>query len=253
MKSLAEMNSRRFSGKVALVTGSAAGIGAAIGERLAYEGASVVLTGRRAELLESRAAALRDEGLDALALAGDITTDAEAIVDRTADHYGRLDVLVANAGASAGRTIEEMTPALWRQVMAVNLDAVFEMVRHTLPLLAAVRGNVLHISSISTVSGEFDDAAYASSKAGVEAFSRKLALEWAATGIRSNAIRPGLILTEAFSSMPPDFFESQIPLIPLRRIGRPEEIAAAAAFLCSDEAAFITGTVLTIDGGESAK
>ena len=103
------------------------------------------------------------------------------------------------------------------------------------------------------MSGEFDDAAYASSKAGVEAFSRKLALEWAATGIRSNAIRPGLILTEAFSSMPPDFFESQIPLIPLRRIGRPEEIAAAAAFLCSDEAAFITGTVLTIDGGESAK
>jgi NAD(P)-dependent dehydrogenase (short-subunit alcohol dehydrogenase family) len=248
-----ELNDGRFAGKVALVTGSAAGIGAAISERLAREGASVVLTGRRGELLEARAAALRAEGLEALALAGDITSDAATIVDRAVNHYGRLDVLVANAGASAGMPIDEMTFALWRQVMAVNLDAVFEMVRHALPLLAATHGNVLLISSISTVSGEFDDAAYAASKAGVEAFGRKLVLEWAAAGVRSNVIRPGLILTEAFAGMPPDFFDSQIPLIPLGRTGKPEEIAAAAAFLCSDEAAFITGAVLTIDGGESAK
>ncbi len=243
----------RFAGKAALVTGSAAGIGAAIGERLAHEGASVLLTGRRGALLEAKAEMLRTQGLDVIALAGDITTDAAAIIEHTVARFGRLDVLVSNAGTSAGLTIDEMTPDLWNQVMAVNLNAVFATVRSALPHLAATHGNVLHISSISTVAGEFDDAAYAASKAGVEAFSRKLALEWAYAGVRSNVIRPGLILTEAFAQMPHDFFNSQIPLIPLGRIGKPEDIADAAAFLCSDEASFITGAVLTVDGGESAK
>lgn len=244
---------RRYIGKVALVTGSAAGIGAAIAERLALEGASVALTGRRGEMLQAKAAELRGLGAEAIALPGDITSDACATVDRTVEQFGRLDVLVMNAGASAGLSIDEMTPDAWRQVLAVNLDAVFEMVRHALPHLAAVHGNVLHISSISTVSGEFDDAAYAASKAGLEAFSRKLALEAAPAGVRSNVIRPGLILTEAFAQMPKAFFDAQIPLIPIGRAGRAEEIASAAAFLCSDEAAFVTGAVLTIDGGESAK
>jgi NAD(P)-dependent dehydrogenase (short-subunit alcohol dehydrogenase family) len=103
------------------------------------------------------------------------------------------------------------------------------------------------------VAGEFDDVAYAASKAGLEGFNRKLALEVARYGVRSNVIRPGLINTEAFANMPPDFFASQVPMIPLGNIGEPEDIANAAAFLCSDEARFITGTILTVDGGESAK
>jgi NAD(P)-dependent dehydrogenase (short-subunit alcohol dehydrogenase family) len=119
--------------------------------------------------------------------------------------------------------------------------------------LARSRGCILHISSISAVAGEFDDVAYAASKAGLEGFSRKLALEVARAGVRSNVIRPGLILTEAFANMPQDFFDSQIPLIPLGAVGQPDDIAHAAAFLCSDEARFITGAVLTVDGGESAK
>jgi NAD(P)-dependent dehydrogenase (short-subunit alcohol dehydrogenase family) len=165
------------------------------------------------------------------------------------EQFGRIDVLVNNAAISAGMGIEEMSSEAWRRVMATNLDGAFEMVRNAMPYLAATRGVILHISSISAVAGEFDDVAYAASKAGLEGMNRKLARY----GVRSNVIRPGLINTEAFADMPPDFFASQVPLIPLGDVGLPEDIAHAAAFLCSDEARFITGAVLTVDGGESAK
>jgi meso-butanediol dehydrogenase / (S,S)-butanediol dehydrogenase / diacetyl reductase len=137
--------------------------------------------------------------------------------------------------------------------MSINLDAAFEIVHHCLPHLLASKGNILHISSIGVVSGEFDDVAYAASKAGLEGFSRKLALELAADGVRSNVIRPGLIQTEAFAEMPAEFFQTQLPMIPLGRIGRPDDIALAAGYLCSEHACFVTGAVLTVDGGESAK
>jgi NAD(P)-dependent dehydrogenase (short-subunit alcohol dehydrogenase family) len=146
-----------------------------------------------------------------------------------------------------------MTPQLWRHVLAVNLDAVFALVQAARLHLSAVRGCLLHISSIGVSMGEFDDIAYVTSKAALEAFSRRLAIELAPHGIRSNVIRPGLVHTEVFDTMPPEFFDAQLPLIPIGRIGQPEDIAQAAAFLCSAEASFITGTVLTVDGGESAK
>lgn len=243
----------RFGGKVAIVTGSSTGIGAAVALQLAREGARVVLSGRRVELLQAKAQSLREMGHTVTAVPGDVATTAAEVVQTAIDEFGRLDILVNNAAISAGVGIEEMTSTAWQNVMATNLTGAFEMVRHALPHLAATRGVILHISSISAVSGEFDDVAYAASKAGVEGFSRKLALEVAALGIRCNVIRPGLIMTEAFEQMPADFFESQIPLIPLGRVGDPQDIAQAAAFLCSDDAKFITGAVLTIDGGESAK
>lgn len=243
----------RFAGKVAIVTGSSTGIGAAVATRMAAEGASVVLSGRRVHLLEAKTAELQEQGYRVLAMPGDVSSTAASVVQGAIDRFGRLDILVNNAAISAGVGIEEITSEAWRQVQATNLDGAFEMVRHALPHLAQTRGVILHISSISAVSGEFDDVAYAASKAGLEGFNRKLALEVAHYGVRSNVIRPGLIHTEAFAEMPPDFFASQVPLIPLGDVGQPEDIANAAAFLCSDEARFITGTVLTVDGGESAK
>ena len=243
----------RYAGKVAIITGSSTGIGAAIAQRLASEGASVVLSGRRVPLLNAKAAELVDKGYRAIAAPGDIATQAASVVQTALDEFGRLDVLVNNAAISAGMGIEEISSEAWRRVMAINLDGAFEMVRHALPHLAATRGVILHISSIGTVAGEFDDVAYAASKAGLEGLNRKLALEVARSGVRTNIIRPGLIMTEAFAQMPQDFFDSQIPLIPLGTMGKPEDIAGAAAFLCSDEAQFITGATLTIDGGESAK
>lgn len=243
----------RFTGKAALITGGGTGIGAAIAEQLAAEGAAVALCGRRTEVLQARTDRLRGLGYQVIAVPGNVATDADAIVQRVKEQLGRLDILVNNAALSAGVGVDEMALATWRQVLAVNLDAAFELVHHALPHLIAARGNILHISSISAIAGEFDDVAYAASKAGLEGFSRRLALELAEHGVRSNVIRPGLIRTEAFATMPNDFFDAQLPLIPLRQIGAPEDIARAAAFLCSEEARFITGVVLTVDGGESAK
>jgi NAD(P)-dependent dehydrogenase (short-subunit alcohol dehydrogenase family) len=243
----------RFQGKVAIITGSSTGIGAAVAARFAAEGASVVLSGRRVELLQAKAAELKASGYRVLAVPGDVNSTSAAVVQGAIGEFGRIDILVNNAAISAGVGIEEMSVEAWRNVMATNLDGAFAMVRNAMPHLAAARGVILHISSISAVAGEFDDVAYAASKAGLEGLSRKLALEGARFGVRSNVIRPGLINTEAFANMPPDFFASQMPLIPLGFIGEPEDIANAAAFLCSDEARFITGTVLTVDGGESAK
>ena len=244
---------RRFEGKAALITGGGTGIGAAIAQQFAEEGATVALCGRRAAVIQQKVRELTDAGHTAVAIPGDVATEATEIVERAVAALGRLDVLVNNAAISAGVPIEEMDSTSWRQVMAVNLDAAFALVHHSLPHLVARRGVILHISSISAIAGEVDDVAYAASKAGLEGFNRKLALEVAAAGVRSNVIRPGLIRTEAFAAMPAAFFEAQVPLIPLRRIGAPQDIAQAAAFLCSDEANFITGAVLTIDGGESAK
>jgi NAD(P)-dependent dehydrogenase (short-subunit alcohol dehydrogenase family) len=243
----------RFQGKVAIITGSSTGIGAAIAACFAAEGASVVLSGRRVELLEAKAAELKELGYQVLAVSGDVNSSGANVVQRAVEEFGRIDILVNNAAISAGVGIEEMTSEAWRRVLATNLDGAFEMVRNAMPYLAATHGVILHISSISAVAGEFDDVAYAASKAGLEGLNRKLALEVARYGVRSNVIRPGLINTEAFADMPPDFFASQVPLIPLGNIGEPEDIALAAAFLCSDEARFITGAVLTVDGGESAK
>jgi NAD(P)-dependent dehydrogenase (short-subunit alcohol dehydrogenase family) len=243
----------RFRDKVALITGGGTGIGAAIAEQLATEGAAVALCGRRVEVLAAKVDVLRGQGYTAVAAPGNVAADAAKIVRSTVEQLGRLDILVNNAAISAGKSADEMSISEWRQVLAVNLDGAFALVRHALPHLIATRGNVLHISSISATVGEFDDVAYAASKAGLEGFNRRMALELAAYGIRSNVIRPGLILTEAFASMPDDFFESQLPFIPLGHIGLPKDVAHAAAFLCSDEARFITGAVLTVDGGESAK
>jgi NAD(P)-dependent dehydrogenase (short-subunit alcohol dehydrogenase family) len=249
----APLAARRFEDHVALITGGGTGIGLAIARELAAEGAKIALCGRRAAVLNAAVQELEAQGFAALAVPGNVAVDAARIVDSVLQQFGRLDVLVNNAAVAAGLDMEEMTISAWRQVLAVNVDGVFELVVHALPHLAVRRGCMLHISSISAVSGEFDDVAYATSKAALEGFSRRLAVELAPRGVRSNVIRPGLIRTEAFAALPDDFFASQLPMIPLHRFGEPQDIAKAAAFLCSRDADFITGAVLTIDGGESAR
>lgn len=248
------MSATRLTDKVALITGGGTGIGAAIAAQFAREGAQIAICGRRPAPLAATAGRIEEEtGTEVFTIVADIFAEADAIVHRTVEQFGHLDLLVNNAAISAGAMVAEMGYRDWRQVIGVNLDAVFQLVRAATPHLVARRGSLLHISSISAVSGEFDDVAYAASKAGLEGFSRRLALELAPLGVRSNVIRPGLIRTEAFDRMPDEFFQAQVPLIPLNRVGKPEDIARAAAFLCSSEADFITGAVLTIDGGESAK
>jgi len=236
-------NSRSLNGQVALVTGGGSGIGAAIAQKLASQGATIAICGRREQLLQERATIWRDQGYQIMVIGADISTDAVTIIKQVIEEFGQLDILVNNAAVTAGAGIEEMTIEAWQHVLSVNLSASFNLVTQALPHLIASKGKIVHISSISAASGSYDDVAYVASKAGLEGLNRKLALELAPHGIRCNTIRPGLIMTETFADMPDDFFDSQVPLIPLGRIGQPEDVANAVAFLCSDEAQFITGTV----------
>ncbi len=240
-----------LKGMSALVTGGGSGIGAAIARLFLAKGAQVAVCGRRQHrLVELRKSVRRSQSRLHL-IQGDIVTDAEAIVNRALAEMKSLDILVNNAAISAGKPVSELDMEDWFNVQNTNLSAAFRMTRLCLPHLQATKGCILNISSASVVSGEYDDVAYASSKAGLEGLSRQLAVELASDGVRSNVIRPGLIDTEAFADQPPEFFETQIPLIPMGRLGDPDDVAYASLYLCSREAKFVTGAILAVDGGEA--
>lgn len=240
-----------LKGKSALVTGGGTGIGASIARLFLEMGAKVTVCGRRVHKLEALRQSVRRQSSHLRIIGGDIVTEADQIVADALQFAGDLDILVNNAAISAGKPVAELDMTDWRTVHSTNLDAAFHLCRLCLPALKRTSGSILHISSVSVVSGEYDDAAYAASKAGLEGLSRYLSVELASDGVRSNVIRPGLINTEAFEDHPAEFFESQLPLIPLGRWGEPEDIAHAALYLSSEEAKFVTGAVLAVDGGES--
>ena len=241
--------------RTVLITGAGSGLGLTISRHLWQLGYQVAMADIAIDIACEGARQIDADRRRLLPLALDIREPEHfhAALAQIDERFGGLDVLVNNAAVAAGLDMDEMTVDAWRQVLEINLDGAFALVLHAQPHLVARRGCVLHISSISAVSGEFDDVAYATSKAAIEGLSRRLAMELAPRGVRSNVIRPGLIRTEAFADLPDDFFASQLPMIPLHRFGAPEDIALAAAFLCSREASFVTGAVLTIDGGESAR
>lgn len=240
-----------LKGKSALVTGGGSGIGAAIARLFLARGAQVTVCGRRRHRLEELRKSVRRIQSRLHLVPGDIVTDADAIVGQALAEMKSLDILVNNAAISAGKPVGDLEMEDWYNVQNTNLAAAFRLTRLCLPSLQVTQGCVLHISSASVVSGEYDDVAYAASKAGLEGMSRQLAVEVAADGVRSNVIRPGLIDTDAFANQPPEFFDSQIPLIPMGRLGSPEDVAFASLYLCSPEAKFVTGAVLAVDGGES--
>ena len=244
---------RLFSlqGEAALVTGGSTGIGAAIARLFLQMGARVTIASRRESKLEGFRDSVPQHASSLHAVPGDVAVDSERIVASAIAAMGGISILVNNASTSVGKPVRNMTGEDWRSVYTTNLEAAFRLCQCALPSLEANRGCILHISSASAVAGDYDDAAYVSSKSGLEGFSRHLAVELAADGVRSNVIRPGLINTEAFAGYPDEFFESQIPLIPLGRLGDPEDVAYAALYLCSREAGFVTGAVLTVDGGET--
>ncbi len=241
----------RFSGKVALVTGGASGIGAAIAARLSGEGAHLLVADCNAP------SALPD---GARFCPCDVTSADQVgkAVEEARDAWGRLDILVNNAGVGALAMTEEMDEALWDRVFAVNTRAVFLCCRAAIPLMRANPGGsggaIVNIASISGLLGDYGMSAYNASKGAVVNFTRALALETAQYGIRVNAVCPGLIDTPM--SAPAlqrqedlDFWQKSIPL---GRRGLPEEIAGAAAFLASDDASYVTGAMLAADGGITA-
>ena len=252
----------RLTGKVALVTGAASGLGAATAQRLARDGAAVLLTDREAAG-EAVALSIVGEGGKAAFRRHDVTCndDWAAAVEQAVSDFGRLDILVNNAGVAGGRhDLMDHEYAAWRHILAVNLDGVFLGLRHAGPRIAASGGgSVINLSSILGKVGLAGAAAYCASKGGVTLLSKAAALEWAPLGIRVNSVHPGFIDTPMVSNAladRDDGNEMRVALMaahPIGRFGVPREIADAIAFLASDEASFITGAEIVVDGGFTAQ
>ncbi|MDE3226355.1 MAG: glucose 1-dehydrogenase [Nitrospirota bacterium] len=249
----------RLQGKVALITGCSVGIGEAIARRFAREGASVVITGRRKELLDKVVGDITGEGGRAIAVAGSVADEAHAraAVDQAVRAFGKLDVLVNNAGIGAfGKLLHETDDATWDDVLAVNLTGAFRMTRAAVPaMLKAGGGSIINISSIASLVGIPMLAAYAASKGGMDALTRCTAIDYAKQGIRCNAMNPGLVATPMAASLISDQarLDQVLSNYPIARPGTPEEVASLALYLASDESAWMTGTIVPIDGGMTAR
>ena len=253
--------SERFIGRVAVVTGGTAGIGRATVERLHAEGAAVVFCGRRGELGTEVVRALG--GDRALFVTADVTerADLQRLYAEAVQRFGRLDVVVNNAGNVVVAPTLELQPKHWRRTLALNLDAVFDSCQLAIPLLRrtiatglAGQTAIVNVASLDAVAADRGFAAYNAAKAGVLNLTRALALEFGPEGIRCNTVSPGAVDTPLSamttgSEAATAAFEAAIPL---HRLGRPAEVAAAIAFLAADEASLVNGANLLVDGGVTA-
>ena len=241
--------------KVVIVTGAARGIGEGIALKLAEHGAHIAFT-YVSESSADKAAALEQKlkamGVNAKAYrsnAGDFG-ESETFVADVVKEFGTVDVCVNNAGISKDNLLLRMTPEQWDDVMNINLKSVFNMTKHVIrPMMKAKAGSIINMSSVVGVKGNAGQTNYAASKAGVIGFTKSVALELGSRNIRCNAIAPGFIETEMTGKLPEDVVKGWAEAIPLKRGGKPEDVANACVFLASDMAAYVTGQTLNVDGG----
>ncbi len=242
----------RLDGKVAIITGAARGIGKATARLFAREGARVVITDIDADTGQATTEEIRREGGDVIFVPVDVT-DPESVqhmVDKTLETYGRIDILVNNAGVLRDRTLLKMTHEDFDFVINVNLRGVFNCTKAVAPVMVEQgSGVILNASSVVGIYGNFGQTNYVASKAGVIGMTKVWARELGPKGIRVNAVAPGFIRTEMTANLPEKVVDMVIQRTPLRTWGEPEDIAYAYLYLASDEARFVNGIVLNVDGG----
>ena len=244
----------RFAGKVVVITGAGSGIGEGTAVRFAREGATVVLAGRRREKLDAVVAKLNTaRAMVQVADVGD-ETQANELIDATITRFGQIDVLVNNAGVAVTGKIADLSTDDWRKVMSADVDGVFFCTRAAMPHLIKSRGCVVNTSSVSGLGGDWGMTVYNAAKGAVTNLTRALAMDYGRDGVRVNAVCPSLTNSEMTSDMQDnkELISKFMERIPLGRAAEPDDIAAVIAFLASDDARFVTGVNLPVDGGLSA-
>lgn len=244
----------RFEGKIVIVTGAGTGIGAATARRFLKEGAAVVLNGRREQKLYETLEGF--EAAKALIHPGDVSSEiyVKQLVEDTVGKFGKLDVLVNNAGFADFGPFEQVTSDGWRRTLAVDLDSVFFGCREALAHLLKTKGSIINLSSASGLGGDWGMSAYNAAKGGVTNFTRSLALEYGSRGVRINAVAPSFTSTEATAELEKNgaIIEAFRDRLPIGRPATPDEVAAVIAFLASEDARFVNGVILPVDGGLQA-
>jgi 3-oxoacyl-[acyl-carrier protein] reductase len=242
-----------LQGKVALVTGGSRGIGRAITLKLAALGATVVINyNKNAEEAEAVLKAVREAGSDGIAVQADVSVsaDAQRLIDETVKAYKRLDILVNNAGITRDKLLMQMNEEAWDAVIDTNLKGAYNCCKAAVrTMLKQKAGRIINITSVSGQAGSGGQANYSAAKAGLIGFTKALAREVGSRTITVNAVAPGFVETEMTNVLADEFKQKALAQIPLERFGKPEEVAEAVAFLAGDGAAYITGHVLTVDGG----
>ncbi|RVU54321.1 SDR family NAD(P)-dependent oxidoreductase [Anaerosphaera multitolerans] len=237
--------------KVIIVTGATSGIGSASAKLFASEGAKIIATGRNIKRGETLIEYIKSQGGEATFVQADMAVDSDMdkVVDKAIKKYGRIDALFNNAGISISRTLEDFDEESWDKLLDTNLKAPFKLVQKVMPHLVKTKGNILNTGSVAAFKPTPASYGYGPSKSGLINLTKVAAYNYASKGVRVNALCPGMTLTPILESVPKENLEKLQSTIPMGRLGKPEEMAKTALFLISDDASYITGQAIIVDGG----